>query len=276
MKDKILITLLLGIQSILGSTYAKSPDIPAPGGQEVRIPSQELLVGGLLYRPTISSEKKLPAVVIVHGWEPSSVRPVIRHSYVAKEYAEAGYVAISIALRGWEPTGGDDDCGLTQANDVVNVAKWLSKQEGVDPNRIGLWGKSLGAQIVLSAAAKDSLIKATAAYFPITDFVLWGKTSELSDEIKDYYIYGVCTKNGSPEDRSPLLTSEKISGAVLLLHGDKDKNVLIEHSKLMYKKMQKAKQDVSMHIVKGGGHSSRKPEWQGHSDITRKFFQEKL
>src|SRR5690606_18530989 len=186
-----------------------------------------------------------------------------------------GFIAMAVTLRGWPETGGQDDCGLRQPGDIAKAANWLSRQPLVDANRIGLMGQSLGGQVVLSTAALTDTVKATAAYFPITDFRLWGVTTHF-EMIKDDYIYGMCTEEGTPEDRSPLYTSDRIAGAVFLLHGDKDKNVVITHSKLMHQKMLENKQDVTLYVATGGGHGSGGAGWEIHNDLVYKFFRDKI
>ena len=89
------------------------------------------------------------------GGHLDGVRAGENFTYMAKEYAQNGYVALAITLRGWPETGGTDDCGLNQPRDVLNAAEWLSEQPGVNPEKIALMGQSLGGQVVLSAAALE-------------------------------------------------------------------------------------------------------------------------
>ncbi len=255
----------------------KSPVIPgefAEGGREVRIPIEGLTMHGILYGDP-KSAKKLPAIILVHGWMPYNTNPAYEYSYPAKAFADAGFIALSVTLRGWSPTGGKDDCGYRQPRDIIKAVKWLASQPNVDPTRIALWGQSSGGQVVLSAAI-DQQVKATVAYFPITDFRLWGGTTNHSQLMKDDYIYGMCTKEGSPEDRSPLYTADKISGAVLLMHGDEDKNVVITHSQLMHQKMLEAKQDTTFYVAKKGRHGAGGPGWENHHQKALDFIKEKL
>lgn len=276
MKQYILIMLFTSCMlSVCFAEDIESPVVPgkfAEGGIEVMIPSGEIKTYGVLYRPETRSNK-LPAIIFVHGWMPYDKNPGMEYSYPAKEFADDGFVTLSVTLRGWEPTGGMDDCGYSQPSDLIEVVKWLSLQEGVDPERIALWGQSLGGQVVLSAAVSER-VKATVAYFPITDFRLWGVTTSL-EGIKQDYIYGMCAKEGLPEDRSPLVTADRIQGAVLLLHGDQDENVIVTHSKLMHQKMSELNKDVKIRIMKNARHGIG-PGWDGHNKIVLEYFKEKL
>ena len=224
----------------------------APGGETVKIKSSDIEMHGVLYRPNSSIAMKLPAIITIHGWEPYNIRGGEANTYFAKEISEKGFITLGITLRGWKDTGGTDDCGLKQSTDIINAVKWLSKQPGVDPERIGLLGQSLGGQIALTAAAKDNSIKAVVAYFPVTDFKLWGETTNHGQEMLDDYIY------------------------VLFMHGDQDKNVIIDHSMLMYLKMLKQNKDVELYIAKSGGHGSYGPAWENHFNYMIDYFRNKL
>lgn len=252
------------------------PGEDAPGGKAVGIALGDLTMHGVLYYPPnfdSKSSQKLPAVIMLHGWSPYGTRAGEPYTYAAKEYAEdGGVVALAITMRGWPETGGKDDCGLTQPSDIIKAARWLAKQPGVDPAKIVLRGQSLGGQVALSAAALDSIIAATVAYFPITDFRLWGVTTALHHSVLDDYIYGMCAENGTPEDRSPLYSAHNIKGPVLLLHGDQDNNVIVAHSKLMYQKMREANQNVTLKVMEGGGHGSGGDAWKNHNRIVFDFL----
>ena len=277
MKYLLIIFLLPLLLSSHIVNAQESPVIPgkiAKGGQEISIPMGDLNMYGVLYTPTKSVEK-LPAIILVHGWMPYNKNPGMEYSYPAKEFSEMGFITLSVTLRGWKPTGGKDDCGYRQPKDIIKAVKWLANHPNVDPTRIALWGQSLGGQVVLSAAIEEQ-VKATVAYFPITDFRLWGVTTNHADLMKNEYIYGMCAKDGTPEERSPLYTADKITGAVLFMHGDEDKNVVITHSQLMHQKMLEAKLDSTLYVAKKGNHGSGGPGWENHNEKAINFIKEKL
>jgi len=278
-KKSISILLMVTLPFIANFSFGQNhPGVlgeDASGGEVVKIKSLDIEMHGVLYRPD-SLSGKLPAIIVIHGWAPYTTRGGEAHTYFAKEISQKGFITLGITLRGWKDTGGTDDCGLKQPTDIVKAVKWLSKQPGVDPQRIGILGQSLGGQVALSAAAKDNSIKAIVAYFPITDFKLWGETTNHHQSMLDDYIYGMCTEEGTPLDRSPLFMSEKINASVLFMHGDQDKNTIIDHSKIMYDKMLQKGQAVELFVAKNGGHGSFGPGWENHFDYMIGYFRKQL
>jgi dipeptidyl aminopeptidase/acylaminoacyl peptidase len=214
----------------------------------------------------------MPAIIVVHGWTPYNTRGGEAHTYFAKEIAQQGFITLAITLRGWQDTGGTDDCGLMQPIDLVNAVKWLANHPEVDGERIGLLGQSLGGQVALSAGAIEQSIKAIVAYFPVTDFRMWGETTNHHQSMLDDYIYGMCAEEGTPDDRSPILVSDKIRASVLFMHGDQDKNVILRHSSLMYNKMLARGQLVKLFVAVGGGHGSFGTGWEDHFNYMIRYF----
>ncbi len=102
------------------------------------------MLGGVLFRPETSVAR--PAIVVLHGNLSSGTNGATAVEGVARRYSEDGYVALALAMRGWPPSGGADDCGLRQPDDVVAVVNWLRSQPGVLADRIGLVGFSHGAK----------------------------------------------------------------------------------------------------------------------------------
>ena len=56
---------------------------------------------------------------------------------------------------------------------------------------------------------------------------------------------------------SPLRRAETMSPPVLLVHGDRDRNVSVAQSQVMYKALKKAKKDVDYIEYEGQDHSIR-------------------
>jgi dipeptidyl aminopeptidase/acylaminoacyl peptidase len=61
---------------------------------------------------------------------------------------------------------------------------------------------------------------------------------------------------------SPLRSPEKIKVPVLLVHGDDDIQVLVDHSKRMARALDGAKKKYELVIIKDGNHSLSRFEWR--------------
>lgn len=216
---------------------------------EVTVPGAGVTLSGILFRPPAAAEP-VPAVVVLHGWAESNVPGAPRVEGLARRLAEQGYVALALSMRGWPKSGGRNDCGLEQPDDIAKVADWLASLPGVSADRIGAFGLSQGGQVALLAAARSSRIKAVVAYYPVTDIQQWQRTTT-NQEIRDDYIPRVC---GFGRSRSPAYAADKIGAAVLLVHGDRDTRVPTEQSIMMQQALQKANRTVELQLIAGAEH----------------------
>lgn len=114
-------------------------------------------LSGTIYVP---DRHPAPAVVLVHmlhrsggDWTP-----------LAEPLRAAGFVVLAIDLRGHGASGGAVDEGNLSVlvKDVAAGAAWLKSHPDVDPQRLGMVGASLGANLVVLAAAADSSVRSVA------------------------------------------------------------------------------------------------------------------
>jgi dipeptidyl aminopeptidase/acylaminoacyl peptidase len=208
-----------------------APDAPpsgaGPGRSDVTIPGAGTTLGGILYRADPSTPK--PAIVVLHGWQAPGTNGAAVVDPRARRFSEEGYVALALALRGWPPSGGADDCGLLQPDDAAAAVEWLRLQPGVEAGRIAIVGFSQGGQVALLAAARDPRLRAVVAYFPVTDVARWKATTTNADI--PGYVTAVCEPGGTAP-RSPVAQASRITLPVLLVHGDRDTRVPTEQSTL--------------------------------------------
>lgn len=103
-----------------------------------------------------------PIIVLNHGY----IRPseyVMTGSYVAHvdALAQHGYVVFKSDYRG---NGNSEGSAVRSRNsyviDVLNAIDILKRQSFVDPDRIGMWGHSMGGYITISAMLQSPDIKA--------------------------------------------------------------------------------------------------------------------
>jgi dipeptidyl aminopeptidase/acylaminoacyl peptidase len=240
--------------------------VTAPGRYEVRLPGASVTLGGILFRPTIA--KPAAAIIVLHGWAPEGVPGAPRVEEWAQRLSEQGYIALALSMRGWPPSGGSDDCGEQQPDDVAQAADWLARLPGVNADSIGVLGFSLGGQVALLAGARSSRIKAIVAYFPITDIQRWRDTTS-NTSIRDFYVPQVCAAGRS---NSPVNSAEKIRAPILLIHGDRDTWVPTEQSLKMREALQKANRYVELLVIGGGGHGFTDEQSEQAWSAAIKFF----
>ena len=178
----------------------------------------------------------MPAVVLPHGGP--SARDEWGFDWLAQFLAARGYAVIQPNYRG---SAGYGDAFLnengfrnwqTSISDVGDAARYLVAQGIADPKRMAIVGWSYGGYAALQTAAiEPDLFKAVVAIAPVTDLALLKRDAEGftdSELVKNFVGSGDNVRNGSP-----LRNAAAIKAPVLLVHGDLDSNVGIDHSAKM-------------------------------------------
>lgn len=263
------VVMLLLAFAAAGCTQAVTDvaTVSDPGRYEVSLPGSGVTLGGILFRPA-TNEKSQRAIIVLHGWARPGVRGASRVEGTARRLSEQGYVALALSMRGWPPSGGLDDCGTEQPDDVAKAADWLATLPGVNPDSIGVLGFSLGGQVALLSGTRSARIKAIVAYFPITDIQRWKETTS-NVGIRNFYVPLVC---GTGDQNSPIHVAEQIRAPVLLIHGDRDTWVPAEQSLRMREALQKANRYVELLIIGGGEHGFTAEQSEQAWSVVTEFF----
>lgn len=142
----------------------------------VTFPSSGMSCAGDLYLPAgFDAGKRYPALVISHGFTVTK-RSLVKEG---QRFAAAGYVTLAIDYCHFGASGGEPRgrlFPLQEVEDVRNAISFLQRYQGVDAERIGIWGTSFGGGIVSYAAAVDRRVKAVVAQAPILDGYRWLKS----------------------------------------------------------------------------------------------------
>jgi len=148
---------------------------------------------GRIYLPKdFSTGDKSPAVVLAPDWGETHVSV----SRYAARFASGGLVSMAIDYRGWGKSGGylytidpvraDDRVRFQQlstnvrvvrkrllprhqVDDIRNGISYLQGEPGIDPVRIGLWGRGMAGGHLMAVAATDARVRAFVAVTPIID-----------------------------------------------------------------------------------------------------------
>lgn len=131
--------------------------------------SDGLKINGLLTVPR--GEKPatgFPVIIFNHGFIPPTVyRTTERYVDYVDRIAQSGYIVFKSDYRGHGSSEGEARGGYGAPDytiDVLNAVGSMKKYPDADPNRIGMWGHSMGGYITLRALVIDPTIKAASIW----------------------------------------------------------------------------------------------------------------
>ena len=90
----------------------------------------------------------------------------------ARRFTDSGFAILAFDYRHWGDSGGEPRRRISlrsQLEDWRAAVQYARTLEGVDPERVALWGMSLGGGLALMTAAADPRIAATVALVPMSD-----------------------------------------------------------------------------------------------------------
>jgi len=174
-----------------------------------------------------------------------------------------------------------------QLLDCKAAIRWLrahAAENGIDPNRIGVWGASAGGHLVAllgttgdvkefdtgENSGASSRVQAVCDWFGPTDFASDPK-ADTPDSPQARLIGGPISQNAQKAQRAnPIHYITKDDPPFLIVHGDKDAVVPLEQSQLLADALEKAGVKVTFHIVPGGEHGG--PEFRKREELDRLFL----
>jgi fermentation-respiration switch protein FrsA (DUF1100 family) len=133
---------------------------------DVEFHSRGVACRGWLYRPDAAAAAPGPAILMSHGF--SAVKEQGLDGF-ARGFCDAGFVVLAFDYRFLGASDGEPRGRIIpqeQHDDNRAALGWLSRQPGVDPARIGLWGSSYSGGHALFMGALDPRVKAVVAQVP--------------------------------------------------------------------------------------------------------------
>ncbi len=130
--------------------------------QAISFPSDGIALKGVLHVPD-GPAKPRPAIILCHGFG-GSCRGA-GHPELAQALTLAGYVVLRFDFRGCGQSEGEraNVICLEEARDLHHAIDFLETQPGIDRDRIGVIGASLGGSVALHVTANDQRLKFCAA-----------------------------------------------------------------------------------------------------------------
>ncbi|NOZ57948.1 MAG: alpha/beta fold hydrolase [Calditrichaeota bacterium] len=256
--------------------HSRTPAAKGLAFEEVRFPTRggKALYGWFV--PAQTEESRAPALILVHGWGRNVERML---PYMPFLHA-AGYHLLAFDAR---CHGSSDKDGystvLKFAEDIRAATDYLSTRPEVDPHRLGVLGLSIGGAASILATAWDPRLKAA-----VTVGAFAHPADMMRDSLSRFHLPYIPVgwsvlkfvewRVGRPlDDIAPENAIRQRPFPLLLVHGDADKVVPVEHAYRLYRAANR--ENVELWIQPGRGHSNCHLE-PGFNERVAGFFESAL
>lgn len=225
-------------------------------------------IPSILYKPkNASAQKKVPALVLVHGGPGGQTR--VGYSPMTQYLVNHGYAVLGVNNRGSSGYGktffaaDDGKHGREPLWDCVEAKKYLAKLGYVDEKKIGLIGGSYGGYMVLAALAfKPEEFAVGVDIFGVSN---WVRTLQSIPPYWESFRKSLYREMGDPEKDlenlraiSPLFHTDKIVKPLIVLQGANDPRVIKAESDEIVENIKKRNGVVEYVLFDNEGHGFTK------------------
>lgn len=200
--------------------------VSCAGDREVIItpPNWPVDVPGTVFKP--KTDEAAPAVLLIHGGVKIGKDGRWVMNGISRKLARRGYFVLNITYR-----DGADWPYPAPLEDVEQGLRWLKRNaeaEGIDPDRIGVFGYSAGGYLGALAAFREKIGEVKAV-------VAGGTPTDLTVYANGRLVQGFLGNDGLPSmerfyDASPLTHVSSESPPVFIYHGEGDDLVRPDHT----------------------------------------------
>ncbi len=215
-----------------------------------------------------------PVIIFNHGYiQPAQHRTTERYVAYVDAFARNGYIVFKSDYRGHgnsegKATGGYGNNDYTI--DVLNALSSIKKYPGVNPEKIGMWGHSMGGGITLRSMVVSGDIKAGVIWAGVvgsySDLIKNWNPRMFSDQARRHLGGGwresLTKQYGTPEENPEFWNSisatsflNDISGPMQLHHGTGDTHVPIEFSETLNRQLKEVGKEVEYFTYEGDDHN---------------------
>lgn len=240
-----------------------------------------------LFLPTNATSTNLPLIVFIHGggWRAGDKKYGLNK--LRPYLADGSYAGASI---GYRLT--DEAVWPAQIHDCKAAIRYLratARNHGIDPERIGIWGTSAGGHLVSMLGVSggvaelegtlgdhdetDSRVQAVINFYGPSQLLTMNDFDSTMDhnapDSPESKLIGAPIQQAKENTRaaSPMQYVSKDDAPILHVHGDKDKLVPLNQSRVFDQALREVGVASTLLTVVGGGHGGFKNpqvnEWVG-------------
>jgi dipeptidyl aminopeptidase/acylaminoacyl peptidase len=237
--------------------------------QPIRLKARDgVLLHGYLTLPAKTG--RLPPLVVVPHGGPFGVRDSWGFDPGVQFLADRGYAVLQVAFRGSGGYGrshehaGYHRWGLEMQDDLADAVVWTGKQGYVDTTRVCIYGAGYGGYAALMGLIRTPrLYRCGIDYGGPVDLPLYFRSnvsdgpSETDDAARTWWRMTI----GDPGenvarffDTSPIMRVNEIQAPVLVIHGQLDGRVQIEHYKRLITELEKRRKPYDAMVKEHEGY----------------------
>lgn len=239
-----------------------------------------------------------PVIVFNHGYIPPEVyKTTERYVAYVDVFARNGYIVFKPDYRGYGKSEGRPEGAYyspTYTTDVLNAVSSLKRYKDANPERIGMWGHSMGGNITIRAMVVAKDVKAGVIWAGVVGtyqelLTKWSRarpwrpsTKEVVGHISSIRQHLV-EQYDTPDKNPPFWYSidpryylKDISGPLQLHQGLADEEVPILFSESLYKGLKESGKTVEFYTYEGADHNISEPSFNIAMRRSLEFFNKYL
>ena len=216
-----------------------------------------------------------PVVIFNHGYiPPRQYRTTERYVAYADAFARAGYIVFKSDYRGHGDSKGSPSGAYGSPDyciDVLNALATMRRYPDADPQRIGMWGHSMGGYITLRAMVTDPGIKAGVIWAGVVAsypdlLTRWRRTPNSvptpAPGQSRRWRSDLEARFGPPDRASKTWAAlsansflADLSGPLQLHHGTEDHSVPLEFSRTLEEQLVAVDRAADLFVYEGDDHN---------------------
>ena len=230
---------------------------------------------GMLHTPD-QVRVPCPAVVFFHGFTGTKAEPHRIFVKTARKLTSLGFYAFRFDFRGCGDSEGDFT-EMTISGEISDASRSidvLTTIEGVDANRIGVLGLSMGGCVAACVSGQDARVKSTVLWSPVSDeppdllqtmLGAYANRPNPADEAFVDFWNGNTVGRAFFEELPHIKPSKQIqafSGPLLILHGDNDETIPVIYGKRYYELMKDRDALTEIEVISQADHTFNAKAWE--------------